>query len=215
MQRVVLVLSIFHRLWNGNSICAVLCLVTQPGPTLCDPIDCNFSVHGDSPGKNTGVGCHALLQGIFPTQELNRGLLHCRWILYQLSYQRSPGTVSTSTHLIENQAGKEVPLSPRFFQRGKQIRRAGDWPGMPEYHYLLKPLVWKAFRLALLLIASASFSECLPRSHPLPTAKLLRRFQLNQALLIPFAIPYCLMIPKLQCRLFLLRGPFSTMEMQT
>ena len=40
----------------------------------------------DSPGKNPGVGCHSLLQGIFPTQELNPGLLHCRQILYQLSY---------------------------------------------------------------------------------------------------------------------------------
>ena len=38
-------------------------------PTLCDPMDCSppgSSVHGDSPGKNTGVGCHALLQGLFP-----------------------------------------------------------------------------------------------------------------------------------------------------
>ena len=41
----------------------------------------------DSPGKNTRVGCHALLQGIFPTQESNHGLLHCRRILQQLSYQ--------------------------------------------------------------------------------------------------------------------------------
>ena len=40
------------------------------------------SVHGDSPGKNTGVGCHALLQRIFPTQGLNTGLLNCRQILY-------------------------------------------------------------------------------------------------------------------------------------
>ena len=38
-------------------------------------------------GQNTGVGSRSLLQGIFPTQRLNRGLLHCRWILYQLSYQ--------------------------------------------------------------------------------------------------------------------------------
>ena len=36
--------------------------------------------------KNTGVGSLSLLQGILPTQELNRGLLHCRQILYQLSY---------------------------------------------------------------------------------------------------------------------------------
>ena len=46
--------------------------------------------HGDSPGQNTRMGCHALLQEIFPTQKSNRGLLHCRWILYQLSYQGSP-----------------------------------------------------------------------------------------------------------------------------
>ena len=48
------------------------------------------SVHGDSPGKNTGVGCHALLQGIFPTQGSNTGLPHCRWILYHLSHQENP-----------------------------------------------------------------------------------------------------------------------------
>ena len=70
-----------------------MCLVTQSCPTLCDPIDCSppgSSVHEDSPGKNTGVGCHALLQGIFPIQGSNPGLPHCRWILYQLSHQGSP-----------------------------------------------------------------------------------------------------------------------------
>ena len=40
----------------------------------------------NSPGKNTGVGCHALLQGIFLIQRLNLRLLHCRWILYPLSH---------------------------------------------------------------------------------------------------------------------------------
>ena len=48
-----------------------------PGcPTLCNPMDCSPagpSVLGDSPNRNTGVGCHALLQGIFPTQGLNPG----------------------------------------------------------------------------------------------------------------------------------------------
>ena len=39
-----------------------------------------------SPGKNTGVSCHAFLQGIFPTQGSNPGLPHCRWILYCLSH---------------------------------------------------------------------------------------------------------------------------------
>ena len=56
-------------------------------------MDCSLpgsSVPGDSPGKNTAVGCRALLQGIFPTQGLNPGLPHCRKILYPLSHQESP-----------------------------------------------------------------------------------------------------------------------------
>ena len=52
--------------------------------TLCEPMDYippGFSVPGGSPGKNTGVGCYVLLQGIFPSQGLNPGLLRCRQIL--------------------------------------------------------------------------------------------------------------------------------------
>ena len=44
----------------------------------------------NSPGKNAGVGSHSLLHGIFPTQGLNPGLLHCRQIIYQLSHKGSP-----------------------------------------------------------------------------------------------------------------------------
>ena len=72
--------------------CAMLCLVARLCPTLWDPMDSclpGSSVHGDSLGKNTGVGNLSLLQGIFVTQELNQGLLHCRRILYQWSYQGS------------------------------------------------------------------------------------------------------------------------------
>ena len=43
----------------------------------------------ESPGRSTGGGCHALLQGTFPTQGLTPGLLHCRQILDHLSYQES------------------------------------------------------------------------------------------------------------------------------
>ena len=54
----------------------VLCYAKslQSCPTLGDPVGCSLfdsSVQGDSVGRNTGVGCHALLQGIFPTQGLN------------------------------------------------------------------------------------------------------------------------------------------------
>ena len=74
------------------------------------------SLPAEPPGKpkSTGVGSLSRLQGIFPTQESNRGLLLCRWILYQLSYQGSPleticskgifdfgtlGTMRTVSHL--------------------------------------------------------------------------------------------------------------------
>ena len=60
-------------------------LVTQSCLTPYDPMDCSpagSSVHGDSPGKNTGVGCHFLLQRIFPAQGLNLYLLCYRWSLY-------------------------------------------------------------------------------------------------------------------------------------
>ena len=79
-------------------------LVAQSCPTLWDPMDCSppgSSVHGDSPGKNTGVGCHALLQGIFPTQGSNPGLLHCRRILYRLSHQGSSLILTYYTHTQE------------------------------------------------------------------------------------------------------------------
>ena len=51
--------------------CIRACSVAQSCLTLCNPVDCSLpgsSVHGDSPGKDTGVGCHALFQGIFLMQ---------------------------------------------------------------------------------------------------------------------------------------------------
>ena len=58
-------------------VCAVLCFVTQSCPTLCNPMDCSppgSSVPGDSPGKDTRMYSHALLQGLFPPQGLKPGL---------------------------------------------------------------------------------------------------------------------------------------------
>ena len=57
----------------------MLCAVTQLYLSLCDPMDCRparLLCPWDSPGRNTGVGCHALLQGIFPTWGLNPRLFH-------------------------------------------------------------------------------------------------------------------------------------------
>ena len=66
-------------------------LVPKSSPTLGDPMDCSppgSSVHGDSPGKNTGVGCGALLQRTFLTQGLKLGPPHCRQILDHLSHNK-------------------------------------------------------------------------------------------------------------------------------
>ena len=60
--------------------------------TLCDPMD--FRVW-NSPGQSTEVGSLSFLQGIFPTQGLKWGLLHCRRILYQLSFWESPKFITT------------------------------------------------------------------------------------------------------------------------
>ena len=70
-------------------------------PALCDSKHGSppgSSVYGDSLGKNTGVGSHALLQGIFPTQGSNLGFLHWGWMLYQLSHQGNPRTLEWVAH---------------------------------------------------------------------------------------------------------------------
>ena len=71
----------------------MLCLVSQSCPTFTTSMGCTLPgsfVLGNSPGKNTGMSCHALLQGIVQTQRSNPGLPHCRCILYHLSHQGSP-----------------------------------------------------------------------------------------------------------------------------
>ena len=87
-------LYIHHRYLNFfiktkyKNVYLILCYakLLQLCPTLCDPMDCSppgSSVHG----KNTGVGCHFLLQGIFPTQGLNRHLLRRQADSQPLSHQ--------------------------------------------------------------------------------------------------------------------------------
>ena len=73
-------------LWN---FCQYWSEVAQLCLTLCNPMD-RLLRPWDFPGKSTGVGCHFLLQRIFPTQGSNLGLLHCRHILYWLSYEGNP-----------------------------------------------------------------------------------------------------------------------------
>ena len=79
----------------------------------------------NSPGQNTGVGSLSLLQEIFPIQEWNPGLSHCRWILYQLSHKGSPKILewvaypfSSGSSLSKNQTRVSCILGVLF--RGKK-----------------------------------------------------------------------------------------------
>ena len=106
----------------------------------------------NSPGQNTGVGSHSL-QGIFLTQGSNPGLIHCRWILYQLSYQGSPRILewvadpfSSGSSQPRNQLGSpalqadslpaELPGKPYGQGQIKEKSHRGVWlgTGLPIIH---------------------------------------------------------------------------------
>ena len=77
-----ILLSLFRKNWKVK--------VAPSCPTFCNPTDCSpcqSLCPWNSPGKNTEVGSHSLLQIIFPTQGSNLGLLHCRQVLHHLSHQ--------------------------------------------------------------------------------------------------------------------------------
>ena len=67
-------------MWKSPSRVRLFATLWSPSSLFCP---------WDSPGKNTGVSCHSLLQGLFLTQGSNPGLLHGRRILYSLSHQGS------------------------------------------------------------------------------------------------------------------------------
>ena len=86
-----------EKMLNITSCCC--CLVTKSCPTLLQPLGLYPTrlLHPqDSPGKDTRVSCQTLLQGIFPTQGSNPGLLcplHCRWILYHWATRKKHKTM--------------------------------------------------------------------------------------------------------------------------
>ena len=95
-------------LWEADSL--PLCHQGSPGVCVSlSGVSDSLLPHGmyparllcpwDSPGKNAGVGCLSLLQGIFLTQGSNLGLLHCRLILYCLNHQGSPYLLLTHYRL--------------------------------------------------------------------------------------------------------------------
>ena len=77
---------------------------------LCGPQPATILCPWDSPGKNTGVGCHAFLQGVFLTQGSNPHLLHCRQILYPLTYLEACENYYLMRKDIEQYLGRSLNL---------------------------------------------------------------------------------------------------------
>ena len=124
-----------NRCFSHAPIDCRFCLVSRLCPTVLQPYGLQptrFFCPWNFPGKNTGVGYHFLLQGIFPTQELNPGLLHCRQILYRLSYKgRSdsylfliifPGGTSVKEHAC-------MPANAEDSRDASLIPESGRSPG--------------------------------------------------------------------------------------
>ena len=130
--------TIMHSHFTDGAIVAVshlpevccCCSITKSGLTLCNPMDCSapgLLCPWDSPGKNTGVGCHALLQGIFPTQGSNPRLLHWQVDSLPLSHQWSPAWVCTANNWRNYDLLISVWPQPRFWVFWLQDSK-WDWP---------------------------------------------------------------------------------------
>ena len=105
------------------------------------PIDCSppgSSAHGDSSGKNIGVGCHSLLQGIFLTQGLKPVLLHCKQILYHLSHQGNPSCTEHRAKWNVRPLVQKLSRVPKQRQQNIKPRAGGGW-WCGGYRQLLKP----------------------------------------------------------------------------
>ena len=120
---------------NINTLvsCAVLCLVAQLCLTLCNPMDCSLPgscVHGDSPSKNTGMGCHGLLQGIFPTQGSNPCVHHCRRIPPGKPKNTGVGILSLLQGILQNQ---DCIRWPKYWSFSFNISPSNEHPGLISF----------------------------------------------------------------------------------
>ena len=124
--------------WTPKTSTVVVVVVGGLLAKLCPTLETPWLLcPWDFPGKNTKVSCRFLLQGIFLTQGLNLGLLHCRQILYWLSHQGS----STNTVLYVNYISIFKNLEKKKkIKIKKEVRGFKDFPNgpvvkIPCFHY--------------------------------------------------------------------------------
>ena len=124
-------------------------LVALSCPTLCDSMELTkLLCPWDSPGKNTGVGCYSILQGICPTQGSNPGLLHCRQILCHLSYRGGPkihyfkvSFALTYFHVSRDNIDKEI-LDLYCFLVLLSIKQPLKWSEVKWSHSVMSYSLW-------------------------------------------------------------------------
>ena len=129
---------------GGNVLSLYWSEVTQSCLTLCGP------------GKSVGVNCHFLLQGNFPTQELNPGLQHCRLTLYRLSHQ---GAIQNFPY-INWDSGREneeryQPIIWQNIQCSEIFRFAQEIILVPKW-------IWETFTIQKGSQKSMNFQESIP-----------------------------------------------------
>ena len=122
-QTVVMLLQEDERVCQSLSRCLTPCDPhgLQPARLLCP---------WDFPSKNTGVGCHLLLKGIFPTQGSNSGLLHYRQILYHLSYQCGQKVKVKESEVVQSCPTVCDPMDTRLLHPW-DFSRQEYWRGLP------------------------------------------------------------------------------------
>ena len=130
--------------------------IAQLYPTVCGPMDCR--VPWNSPGQNTTVDSLSLLQGFFPTQGSNPGLLHCRQILYQLSHNGCPRILKwvaypkgssrprnwTRVSCIAGEffTNRAIRVASKVLETNKKWFWAGHSHGLPVYAPFIKIHGW-------------------------------------------------------------------------
>ena len=141
----------------------------------------------NSPGQNTGVGSHSLLQGIFPTPRSNWGLLHCRLILYQLSYEEAPIRLAIKLAL-QIRSTHYVPMPWAFWSEL-------DWSDLAH----------------VLLATQSCPTLCGPKDCNLPVSSVHGILQARILEWVVTAFSRASFQPRDQTRVFCIAGRFFTM----
>ena len=157
-------LSITHWVY-GNQVTSLRCLqiFTSRGAWGASSTP-GSSLHGIFKASSTGVGCHFLLQGIFPTQGLNPGLSHCRQTLYPLSHQGSP--ISRGAWRASSIPGSDLDNKMLNYEPDAMMRwdfddlRIGE--GILHIEWIYVIWVWNKESQTLLIILPMNMWSLIP-----------------------------------------------------